>query len=474
MTYWYMQLQTDNQDLDKEFLEKTNFIGLNKAQATESQIKQFNNEMDIGDVVLIKRGSKPIALVEVIGNAESTDLPCFENRRKIKILDIIKTDKNDFPQTRSTLQKSVNRYTPTYQYINDLYNQITNPNLNNKGVKIRSIYIESYKMFNNFHINFLDKNDKITPIIVIAGINGSGKTSLLEYIKNFETSPKFDCEDYIDIYLNGSNTRIKKNSKYKSTTGIKEFKNSIVYLAVNFNEIDELKEKIQEYINELMFERDYKASEAYNELQDNINEIFKEINLEIKFSGLNKNKQIFFTNSSGKKFSIAELSTGEMTLLTKVLYLYLSEITNQVILIDEPEMSLHPNWQNSILELYEIFAQKNNNQIIIATHSPHIISGAKSNYIRILELSNSKINVIDDYNQSYGLEVSRILTDIMGVNALRTPSVENKINQIKKSIIDNDHLVFDKLIKELEDDISDKDTDIKMLKLEMSMRRNSV
>jgi predicted ATP-dependent endonuclease of OLD family len=43
-----------------------------------------------------------------------------------------------------------------------------------------------------------------------------------------------------------------------------------------------------------------------------------------------------------------------MTLLTKVLYLYLSEIKNQVILIDEPEMSLHPNWQNSILELYDI------------------------------------------------------------------------------------------------------------------------
>ena len=82
-------------------------------------------------------------------------------------------------------------------------------------------------------------------------------------------------------------------------------------------------------------------------------------------------------------------------------------------------MSLHPNWQNSILELYEIFAQKNNSQIIIATHSPRIISGAKSSYIRILELSNSKINVIDDYNQSYGLEVSRILTDIMGVNAFK-------------------------------------------------------
>jgi predicted ATP-binding protein involved in virulence len=353
-------------------------------------------------------------------------------------------------------------------------NKITKSNINNTGVKIRRIYIESYKMFNDFNINFLDKNDKITPIIVIAGINGSGKTSLLEYIKNFETSPKFDCEDYIDIYLNGSNTRIKKNSKYKSTRGIKEFKKSIVYLAVSFNEIEELKEKIQEYINELMFERDYKASEAYNELQNNINKIFKDIKLEIKFSGLNKNKEIFFTNSSGKKFSITELSTGEMTLLTKVLYLYLSEIKNQVILIDEPEMSLHPNWQNSILELYEIFAQKNNNQIIIATHSPHIISGAKSSYIRILELSNSKINVIDDYNQSYGLEVSRILTDIMGINSLRTPSVEKKIKSLKTSIIDNDHLVFNKLIKELENDLSDKDTDIKMLKLEMSMRTNSV
>ena len=39
------------------------------------------------------------------------------------------------------------------------------------------------------------------------------------------------------------------------------------------------------------------------------------------------------------------------------LYLYLAEIKDKVILIDEPESSLHPAWQSRILKLYENYAQ---------------------------------------------------------------------------------------------------------------------
>ncbi len=48
-------------------------------------------------------------------------------------------------------------------------------------MKIKSIYIQNYKILNNFKIDFCN-NSVINPITVICGINGSGKTSLLEFI----------------------------------------------------------------------------------------------------------------------------------------------------------------------------------------------------------------------------------------------------------------------------------------------------
>jgi predicted ATP-binding protein involved in virulence len=49
-------------------------------------------------------------------------------------------------------------------------------------MKIEKVFIEKYKVFENFEIDFLDGNNNPLDVVVIAGINGSGKTSLLEFI----------------------------------------------------------------------------------------------------------------------------------------------------------------------------------------------------------------------------------------------------------------------------------------------------
>ena len=43
---------------------------------------------------------------------------------------------------------------------------------------------------------------------------------------------------------------------------------------------------------------------------------------------------------------------------------------NKVIFIDEPELSLHPDWQRLLVPT--LLKQGNNNQFFIATHSPFI------------------------------------------------------------------------------------------------------
>lgn len=113
----------------------------------------------------------------------------------------------------------------------------------------------------------------------------------------------------IEIDLNGEALTIYKDSKRKQTKGIREYKSSVIYCPVDFGNLVDLETKIKSYIEELMFERDFKASEAYEELRNNISEIFAQLDLKIHFSGLDRNKNVYFENQHGERFGIDALST---------------------------------------------------------------------------------------------------------------------------------------------------------------------
>lgn len=62
------------------------------------------------------------------------------------------------------------------------------------------------------------------------------------------------------------------------------------------------------------------------------------------------------------------LSAGEKQMLSFLCYNTFSK--NKVIFIDEPELSLHPDWQRLLIPT--LLRQGSNNQFFIATHSPFI------------------------------------------------------------------------------------------------------
>ena len=84
-----------------------------------------------------------------------------------------------------------------------------------------------------------------------------------------------------------------------------------------------------------------------------------------------------FLRKKGQVVSMLEASSGEITLITSIIYIATAITDNTVILIDEPENSLHPKWQKeyakTILDLFYLYQPK----IIIATHSPIIVNGAE-------------------------------------------------------------------------------------------------
>lgn len=499
MAYWHMQLHPNDLkwNREEELLEQLSLIGL--GLSSKSQTENFIKKVKPKDIILVKQGSKPIALVEVEGELEDnfendeTALDWFRYRRKVKVLDIFNKSKldssdkpvNSFPSPRGTLTISNDKKSPTYQYILNWHKSLF-PELyqTNDSLKIREVSIGNYKIFKDFKIDFTGENSKPLPIIVVVGINGSGKTTLFEYIKYFTDIVDDNDRSYLtlerydkqlqDVKVEELRFRnlwnVKKESKDESFLS-KLFKEKTIYFPTG-TDIRDLKLFIAEYAKKTMYKENLRPSDVFDRIRENIDKIFQDLEILVKFDKVDANGDVFFRNRKDESFSIDAISTGEQTLLSKVLYLYLKEIRDSVILIDEPELSLHPAWQNRVLKLYENFAKENNCQIIIATHSPHIIGSAKNEWIRLL----TEDGVIDNFSNTYGAKFSQILTDVMGVENLRTPVINEKFSIIKKMIIDNefDSDKFKEKWKELEDILGKNYFDLKLLKLEIASRRKDV
>ena len=85
---------------------------------------------------------------------------------------------------------------------------------------------------------------------------------------------------------------------------------------------------------------------------------------------------------------IRVMSSGERQLLT-MLYAVNRMSNNSIVLIDEPEISLHIDWQESLLE--KMMEQLKDRQIIVCTHSPAIASDFTEHMIKVEPIFTKKI-----------------------------------------------------------------------------------
>lgn len=86
----------------------------------------------------------------------------------------------------------------------------------------------------------------------------------------------------------------------------------------------------------------------------------------------------YYLMKDGVEIPITDASSGELTLISTIISISTSIDDKTVILIDEPETSLHPQWQKEyfkkLLDLFYYWQPR----IIIATHSPIILSGIEA------------------------------------------------------------------------------------------------
>lgn len=108
------------------------------------------------------------------------------------------------------------------------------------------------------------------------------------------------------------------------------------------------------------------------------------------------------------------LSEGEKQILTVLGLVSLLQEDETLFLLDEPDTHLNPRWKVKYLELVRDCAAKNDNdQLIIATHDPLLISSAERRQINILRNTQGGITADHPAVSPKGLGVSGILTSDM-------------------------------------------------------------
>jgi predicted ATPase len=148
--------------------------------------------------------------------------------------------------------------------------------------------------------------------------------------------------------------------KSDERTPVKTFLDVLLKKALDEFTAYELRQTRKAARNEMTFAQ---ALEKKNYLVSTINRLFKTTEKRVD----DEQGDVAFRLYNGKKLSVYDLSAGEKQLLLILLTVIVQEEKPSVLLLDEPEISLHILWQHELITI--IRTLNPNCQIILATHS---------------------------------------------------------------------------------------------------------
>ncbi|MFC4653933.1 AAA family ATPase [Rheinheimera marina] len=154
--------------------------------------------------------------------------------------------------------------------------------------------------------------------------------------------------------------------------------------------------------------------------------------------------------SSGSITTFKELSSGEQQLLTLALKLTAYTSKNSIVLVDEPELSLHVSWQRAIPRMLEIVGSRIGCSMVVATHSPVLITSATN--------SNDKCFVAHRHAlKELGFKQRRSVEGAL-FDGFRTYTANNR------QVHERCAAIVSQTIQHLNDKLPQQESDVSMLK----------
>ncbi|WP_431153843.1 AAA family ATPase [Bacillus cereus] len=258
--------------------------------------------------------------------------------------------------------------------------------------------------------NFIRVEPKIRVVF-----NSVGKKNINDLIN------KENIENIQRKYLNPKNRKKSKN------INIIEFEEIIDF--INYIKNANLSHKIFEISNKSItvnFDLDfYKIYEKY----------FYELNIIWHLYEIGIFELPYVELKKGKYFKLEQASSGEAQYFSTMVNILAKIQHNSVVVIDEPETSLHPNWQYKyIYGLNEIFEKFPSCHFIMATHSHFLISDLENGSSSIISMerktANSSVNIKLHDEDTFGWAVEDVLFNIFGLPTNRNYYVADEIDKI--------------------------------------------
>ncbi len=344
-------------------------------------------------------------------------------------------------------------------------------------MKIAKLHIKNHRVFDDVLFDFTDSNGKVLDTVVLAGVNGCGKTTVLEVIKGlmlwsidpnteiamevvgFEDFEDFENKSFfweisnpdesskyfnikIEKFAEQQNELLKRlraqenicmaylpiKMEHKPTGTFSFFR----LLNLDHHKADMKKVALRQIYDEIFKNRDQAPADTIKRQVQKITKALDGMDLHSRLVDI-QSEELIFESANGKRIGFDDLSNGEQQLYFRAIYLNLLDINDGVIMIDEPETALHPTWQQKVTQLYSKIGK--NNQVFMATHSPHIMASVPPESLFILHINEKtqKVNVINAAKANLhtkGVETNRILKEVMEVKMLRDWETERDIERL--------------------------------------------
>lgn len=108
--------------------------------------------------------------------------------------------------------------------------------------------------------------------------------------------------------------------------------------------------------------------------------------------------KLFLEKVDGTVIELKDASSGELALISSLIFLIINIGKNYLVLIDEPENSLHPKWQREYVDLLLATFRYQQITAVIATHAPLIVTGAlpsKSDVVDVYSINEGEAEKLD-------------------------------------------------------------------------------
>ncbi len=244
---------------------------------------------------------------------------------------------------------------------------------------LTGIEIKNHPFLGDVELSFTKENGECFSTVLFVGENGSGKTSLLAELTNYNESGYVVNRQQNRV---GGNEKqfgslfISQDRKYreaintisKAISGEKPFRDRIGKGAAYTGDVDK---NLNSGTNDLL----HRAIEILN--NDRIRSFFKTY----------KTGDAIMSSLLGKtgirdvsmEDDIDKYSSGEQEMILRMLPLTTLDPNITTVIYDEPETGLHPKWQLQFLHLVKTLCGvngKTGRQLFVATHSENILKSA--------------------------------------------------------------------------------------------------